>query len=136
MSPTQSFQLIRSSRAPGIARDHVREFLAANGAGLTGDANELEFASGLLTSELVTHAVEHADHDTGDVQLLLDFSAHTLHAEIALDDMTLPIAVPRSEERVIMYGLAIIDSLASRWGGNRTSHGTCLWFELDAGCIA
>jgi anti-sigma regulatory factor (Ser/Thr protein kinase) len=136
MSPTQSFQLIRSSRAPGIARDHVREFLAANGAGVTGDANELEFTSALLTSELVTHAVEHADHHTGDVQLVLDFAAHTLHAEISLDDVALPIAVPRSEEREIMYGLAIIESVASRWGGNRTGHGTRLWFELDARCIA
>jgi hypothetical protein len=135
MSPTQSFHLIRSSRAPSIARGHVREFLAANGA-VTGDADELEFTSALLTSELVTHAVEHADHDASEVLFVLDLAAHTLHAEISLDDVTLPIAVPPAEERQITYGLAIIDSLASRWGGTRTSQGTCLWFELDVGCIA
>ena len=48
--------------------------------------------------------------------------------------MALPIDVAPSGDRQIVCGLAIIDSLARRWGGDHTGRGTCLWFELDAGC--
>ncbi len=133
MSPTLSFQLFPSTRAPSVARAHVREFLAANGA-TNGDASDLQFTSLLLTSELVTHAMDHGGQDAGDMVLALDLAAHTLRAELSLDDVALPIDVAPSGDRQIVCGLAIIDSLARRWGGDHTGRGTCLWFELDAGC--
>ena len=54
--------------------------------------------------------------------------------ELSLDDVALPIDVAPSGDRQIVCGLAVIDSLARRWGGDHTGRGTCLWFELDAGC--
>jgi hypothetical protein len=128
MSPTLSFRLVSNPSAPSLARAQVREFLATNGAIPNGDASELQFVSSLLTSELVTHAV---DHGAGDMLLVLDLAADTLHTELSLDDVALPIDVPPSDEHQIVYGLAVIDSLARRWGGNHTTHGTCLWFDLD-----
>lgn len=133
MSPTLSFQLEPSTRAPSVARAHVREFLAAHGA-TNGDPSDLQFTSSLLTSELVTHAIEHGGEDAGDMVLVLDLAAHTLHAELSLDDVALPIDVAPSDERQIVCGLAVIDSLARRWGGSRAGRGTCLWFELEVGC--
>ncbi len=133
MGPTLSFQLVPSNRAPSVARAHVRDFLAANGVTTNGDTSDLQFTSALLTSELVTHAVEHGALEAGDMVLVLDLAAHTLHTELSLDDVALPIDVPPSDERQIACGLAVIDSLARRWGGNRTGHGTWLWFELEVG---
>jgi hypothetical protein len=132
MNPTLSFQLVPSTRAPSVARAHVREFLAANGA-TNGGPSDLQFTSSLLTSELVTHAMEHGGQDAGDMVLVLDLAARTLHAELSLDDVALPIDVAPSEDRQIACSLAVIDSLARRWGGNHTGGGTCLWFELDVG---
>jgi hypothetical protein len=131
MSPTLSFRLVSSNRAPSVARGHVREFVAANCATQRHESSDLQFMSALLTSELVTHAVEHGDHDASDMVLVFDLAAGTLHTELSIDDVQLPIAVPPSDERQIVYGLAVIDSLARRWGGTRTGNGTCLWFDLD-----
>ena len=131
MSPTLSLRLDRSSQAPSLARARVRDFLAAHCAPPVDGASDLQFVSALLTSELVTHAVEHGDHDAGDMLLVLDLAAETLHTELSLDDKALPIDVPRSDERQIVFGLAVVDSLARRWGGNHTGYGTCLWFDLD-----
>jgi hypothetical protein len=132
MSPTQSFRFDPSTRAPSVARAQVREFLAANGA-INGDSSDLQFTSSLLTSELVTHAIEHGGQDAGDMVLVLDLAARTLHAELSLDDVALPIDVAPSDDGRVGCGLAVIDSLARRWGGKHTAAGTCLWFELDVG---
>ncbi len=132
MSPTLSFHFVPRTRAPSIARAHVREFLAANGA-TKGEPSDLQFTSSLLTSELVTHAMEHGAQDAGDMALVLDLAARTLHAELSLDDVALPIDVAPTDDRQIAGGLAVIDSLARRWGGSHTGDGTRLWFELDVG---
>jgi hypothetical protein len=131
MSPTLSFRLVPSTHAPSLARAHVREFLAAHSTTPVDAGSDLQFVSALLTSELVTHAVEHGDHDAGDMVLAVDLAADTLHTELSLGDGALPIDVPPSDDRQIVYGLAIIDSLARKWGGTRTGRGTCLWFDLD-----
>ena len=132
MSPTQSFRFVPSTRTPSIARARVREFLTANGA-INGDASDLQFTSSLLTSELVSHAIEHVGQDAGEMVLALDLAARTLHAELSLDDVALPIDIAPSDDGQVACGLAVIDSLARRWGGTRTGDGTCLWFELDVG---
>jgi|1186.fasta_scaffold02051_3 hypothetical protein len=131
MSTTMSFRLVPTAQAPREARARVRAFLTGNGATRPDDGSQLQFVSALLTSELVTHAVEHGDDEIDDFQLSLGLDAGTLHTELSLDDMSLPIDVPPSDDRQIAYGLALIDSLARRWGGNHTGHGTCLWFDLD-----
>jgi anti-sigma regulatory factor (Ser/Thr protein kinase) len=133
MSPRLSFQFVPSTRAPSIARAQVREFLAANGA-TNCEPSDLQFTSSLLTSELVTHAMEHGAQDAGDMVLVLDLAARTLHAELSLDDVALPIDVAPPDERQIACGLAVIDALARRWGGSHTGDGTRLWFDLDVGC--
>jgi hypothetical protein len=131
MSPARSFRLASSTHAPGVARAHLREFLDDSGVTAHDRTRELQFVSVLLTSELVTHAVEHGNDGAGDMVLMIDLSADTLHTELSLGDVAIPIDVLPFDESRLAYGLVIIDSLAERWGGNRTEHGTSLWFDLD-----
>ena len=133
MSPTLSFQLFPSTRAPSVARG-TSESSSPRTALPTATRATSQFTSSLLTSELVTHAMDarwsgRRRHGPRAV----DLAEHTLRAELSLDDVALPIDVAPSGDRQIVCGLAIIDSLARRWGGDHTGRGTCLWFELDAG---
>lgn len=85
----------------------------------------------LLTSELVTNAVRHADVAAEDA----------IEVTVALDTRVLRIAVrdrgpgfdpeavrPRSEGG---WGLDLMRRLSSRWSVDRADHVTEVWFEID-----
>jgi anti-sigma regulatory factor (Ser/Thr protein kinase) len=82
----------------------------------------------LLTSELVTNAVLHAD--TGDVLLVIDLDATRLLVKVIDGDRSVPerrIADPSDDTG---RGLALLDELASSWGTVPEGAGKAVWFVL------
>ena len=90
---------------------------------------EVADTAALLVSELATNAVEHARTDF-TVRVAL---GPTVRVEVADRSPALPVQrhVPVQAERG--RGLAIVDSLAIRWGTSSTPEGKVVWFELPAG---
>lgn len=127
--------------APGSAEDEIRRRLAADPRS-AGDARRVIKESlsswglerysddaALLVTELVTNAVSHVGSEV-EVRVVLragavrvevtDFSPHgTLSPSAATDD---------AEGG---RGLAIVETLASRWGVCTATGGKTVWFELD-----
>ncbi|AYC37683.1 ATP-binding protein [Streptomyces griseorubiginosus] len=84
----------------------------------------------LLTSELVTNALVHTDHDAvvtatvGPQALRVevrDFVAHRPRMRI-----------PEAGESTHGRGLVLVQSLADAWGVRAHGVGKSVWFELDA----
>jgi anti-sigma regulatory factor (Ser/Thr protein kinase) len=83
----------------------------------------------LLVSELVTNAVRHSDSDV----ILLDIGFHD-DLRVAVTDASpqVPQPGPSTSNDRDGRGLLLVDSLAKRWGVDRTSgNGKRVWFELS-----
>jgi anti-sigma regulatory factor (Ser/Thr protein kinase)/transcriptional regulator with XRE-family HTH domain len=106
--------------APALAR----AALLATAVGIP----EIDFENAaLLTSELVTNAVQHSSTQWIDVDIVLD--AERLRIEVS-DDGDGSIR-PRTPGVNGGWGLALIGELATRWGVERRSPGKTAWIELD-----
>jgi hypothetical protein len=108
-------------RAAGQARRLLRRVL--DGWGLA----HLSPTAELLVSELIGNSIRFASRPVGLRLLYTD----TLTCEVHDDSHTLP--VPRTVHGLNESGrgLAIVSTLAQRWGTNRTDTGKIVWFELD-----
>jgi anti-sigma regulatory factor (Ser/Thr protein kinase) len=90
---------------------------------------ELYEVASLLTSELVTNAIEHS---SGDIELLVSTSGTRLHVEVR----DYADGRPKLLESAVMStkgrGLMLVERLAIRWGvkESTTSSGKSVWFEL------
>jgi len=112
-------KLIADSSAPGTAR----QALLVTAAGLD-DAVVLERGE-LLTSELVTNAVERSDGAT--VVLAI-----TLHTDLLRVEVVDAAAAPsKAGDERARWSLAIMSELASRWGAGREGDANIGWFEID-----
>ena len=117
--------LPHSLAAPGLAR----RYLATRAEAWPFEMLEL---ATLLTSELVTNAVQHG---RGPVELLLSEDSDRLHIEVG-DSLAggLPHAPGRPPDiRQSGRGLLIVDQLADRWGFRPRNDppGKVVWFELQ-----
>jgi anti-sigma regulatory factor (Ser/Thr protein kinase) len=118
--------------APGAARAAVSEWLSGRVVdGVLEDAR-------LLLSELVTNCVQHADL-TADASIgigaLLGDGTLRLEIRDSGRDGALTTRKPNRSEAG-GYGLHLVETIATRWGVNRTA-GTQVWFELaDDGVTA
>ena len=88
----------------------------------------------LLTTELVTNAVRHADVSEAR-SLELTVASEARRVRVAVTDPG-GTSVPRMQEVDLMspggMGLFLVDQLSSRWGTERGSGGaTQVWFELQ-----
>jgi hypothetical protein len=107
--------------SPSRARSLVRH--ALDTWGLADDVRVAE----LLTSELVTNAVEHA---ATPIIINISFDMESVRVEIIDTGAEMPalVSVPDTSG----YGLQIVDRLASRWGIDQVPQiGKNVWFELD-----
>ncbi len=110
-------------RAPGHARDAV----SAVCVGLPFE--DIETAR-LLVSELVTNSVRHGPNDeSASVGVFVGVGRDRLRVEVS--DGSAQGARPRSPSEEGGYGLALVASLASRWGAGREDGLNLTWFELD-----
>jgi anti-sigma regulatory factor (Ser/Thr protein kinase) len=112
-------------RAVPEARRALRELLRHWGRPGRSDIAEL------LTSELVTNALIHTDHDA---VLTATVGPGGLRVEVRDFVARRPrLCVPNADEGTHGRGLVLVQSLADAWGVRTHGVGKAVWFELDAG---
>ncbi|MFF1724505.1 ATP-binding protein [Streptomyces sviceus] len=85
----------------------------------------------LLTSELVTNALVHTDHDA---VVTATVGPRALRVEVRDFVARIPrVRVANADEHTHGRGLALVQSLADAWGVRAHGVGKSVWFELDAG---
>jgi anti-sigma regulatory factor (Ser/Thr protein kinase) len=87
----------------------------------------------LMVSELVTNSLRHAELGDADaIRLAVGVSDATVRVEVSDPGKGFdPVEdVPTDPGRRTGWGLFLVETLADRWGVDR-SRGTCVWFELD-----
>lgn len=109
---------------PRIARGFVR---ACTGL-LDAAATEAVL---LLTSEVVTNSVKHAQ--TQRVQVTIERRGASLRVGVLDEDPVRPVLRERDDARIGGLGLQMVDTLATAWGvDDRGEAGKLVWFEVDA----
>jgi anti-sigma regulatory factor (Ser/Thr protein kinase) len=117
----ESCLLVRSPAAPGVARRFVGSALANWGVSdVFGDVP-------LLTSELVTNAVEHA---ASDVEVSVDLGSGRVRVEVRDSSEQLPMKADLATAREGGWGLHIVERLATRWGLDPYQGGKTVWCEV------
>ena len=110
--------------SPGAARRFVRTTLTEwNSEDLIDDAT-------LLTSELVTNAVLHAD---SDLELRMRLRPTALRVEVVDQSQRALVRREPSNEATSGRGLAMVNTLAALWGSDAVGSGKSVWFELPYG---
>ncbi|MFJ2030765.1 ATP-binding protein [Streptosporangium sp. NPDC087985] len=124
--------LVISRRFPASPSQvrHTRAFVAE----ILGDGHPCFDETILLTSELATNAVEHPTGPTGrprEFLLTVTLLPHGVLITVQ-DPGSLTIPCPRDPDADATggRGLALVNTLATRWGFHRDPHGTVIWFEL------
>ncbi len=123
-------ELLATLRAAGAARRHVHDLLSAGG----WNADDLDRAV-LLTSELVTNAVQHG---AAPIVLQVEHRAAGLRVEVRdAADVFGPLP-PRGQDVTAESGrgLALVDALATCWGcavHTDRPTGKTVWFEIVGG---
>lgn len=111
-------------RAVPEARRELRELLRH-----WGRPGRSEIAE-LLTSELVTNALVHTDHDA---VLTATVGPSGLRVEVRDFVARRPsVCVPNADDGTHGRGLVLVESLADAWGVRPHGVGKAVWFELDA----
>jgi anti-sigma regulatory factor (Ser/Thr protein kinase) len=120
---TARLELPATPAAASVARLFVRCLCEEWGLGPVADVAEL------LSSELVTNAVIHA---RSGIELEVVRSRQNLRVDVRdVGDGAIELAAqPNSAEAEGGRGLAIVGTLAERWGVEESSHGKSVWFSL------
>ena len=112
--------------APILARAAV----AAIGSGLPGSVvSDAE----LLTSEVVSNAVKHADLDPSQEIVLRVVMDERLRIEVADPGPPFEADLRRQSSDTSGWGLFLIEAIAMSWGVESEGVGKKVWFELDPG---
>jgi anti-sigma regulatory factor (Ser/Thr protein kinase) len=114
--------------AGSVARSRRWVLDQARGAGATRDALA---ATELVTSEVVTNAVRHAD-GTGTVEIRIRLRAGDLTVEVADGDPRPP--VPQDDRAGLPggHGLHIVQAVTTAWGWRpQRSGGKVVWFTIS-----
>jgi anti-sigma regulatory factor (Ser/Thr protein kinase) len=111
-----------------LARAFVARTLGTNHTGADADA------ATLLTSEIVTNAIQHTKSgvDGGTVTIVVIGVSRGVLVEI-IDDGSAGTPVVKGDLYAAEgHGLFLVQQLASQWGYLRDSAGTTVWFHLPA----
>lgn len=121
-----TFELPVASDEPGGARAARRfaEAIIDRWAVRPGVADE----ACLVVSELVTNAFTHG---RSDAVLRLIRRDGSLRVEVLDDDTRLPVIMAPDPNSLSGRGLALVASLATLWGAERTADGKVVWAEFD-----
>jgi len=115
-------------RAVSEVRRALRELLRQWGRPERPEMSEI---AELLTSELVTNALIHTDHDA---VLTATVGPRGLRVEVRDFVGRRPrLRVPNADDGTHGRGLVLVQSLADAWGVRAHGVGKVVWFELDAG---
>lgn len=112
-----------SRAAPAQARRAVRDLFIGE------VPNELSETAELLTSELVTNAVQHG---AGSVTLTLERRIDSLQVRVADDEPAPPQVQPDRPMSLGGRGMRMVSSLAGAWGVSprEDGPGKIVWFRL------
>lgn len=115
--------LLPDEFAPGKARKALE-------ATATGVPTRVLADASLMTSELVMNSVQHGADDLVGIELFLQAGGKLLRVEVSeLAGKSVPER--RDPDESGGYGLALVDTLASRWGTEVRDDVRCTWFDLD-----
>jgi anti-sigma regulatory factor (Ser/Thr protein kinase) len=117
-----SIELPSSVDAPGTARQFVRDTLATSGLNGAGEVVEL------LTSEVVTNAVQHAD---SRMRLRVIRRPTTVRVEVDDESNKIPERHVADSAAEGGRGMLLIEALATEWGVDFRDTGKTVWFEVD-----
>jgi len=120
---------LRGAEAPARAR----RFAGSVAEETFGDP-QLASTVELLVSEVVTNSVRHgsSEADCGCVEVKVEVEPERLRLEIADRGPGFePEPTPGRPDRPGGWGLYLVDSLADRWGVERSSE-TRVWLEVSA----
>lgn len=122
---TGSYALPHSSRSPALARVLV-------GQALANCPPDLVETVQLLTSELVTNAVRHAES-----MVVLRISAAAPGWRVSVEDLSPDVPEQQTADGTAEQGrgLYLVDLLSERWGWERTTTGKTVWFEVDVAAL-
>jgi hypothetical protein len=120
MCPDLAMRLRLDPYAPRAARYQVAQ--------VDRPSPDLRDAVTLLTSELVTSAVQHCRSEHAVVELRVWMPADVVRIELRAprEDLELPFD---GESRD--YSLLLLDELADRWSFDEDGDQACMWFEID-----
>lgn len=130
----QRAAILGSVTIPGIP-EHVsvtRAFIARTLAAVPRVDSD---AATLLTSELVTNAIQHTDSGAagGTVTVVVIAVPEGVLVEVVDDGSADTPVVKGSWYAAEGQGLFLVQQLAARWGFLRDPAGTTVWFHLQAG---
>ena len=112
----------------GLARAFVARTLGTNQVGADDDA------ATLLTSEIVTNAIQHTKSgvDGGTITIVVIGVSRGVLVEI-IDDGSAGSPIVKGDLYAAEgHGLFLVQHLAAEWGYLRDSAGTTVWFHLPA----
>lgn len=115
-------ELPGTPQSVAVARHSVAELLSSHGLDQAIDT------AVLLTSELVTNAVVHAQ---STVRLHAAIQADVLRVEAHDRSRRQPVRRAATADGVDHRGLAIVAALADQWGYAEQDGGKYVWFELS-----
>ncbi len=120
ITPDLEMSLHLDSFAPRSARHHV---------GLIDRPSpDLRDAVALLTSEIVSHAVQRCDGSGRDVELRAWMPDDVVRVELRAPQELLDW--PREHDGA-EYEVLLLDLLADRWSIDAGEPAACMWFEID-----
>ncbi|MEU3462084.1 ATP-binding protein [Streptomyces sp. NPDC006733] len=85
----------------------------------------------LLTSELVTNALQHTGEGAVLTATLSGGPAHRLRVEVHDHTARRPRLHPAGDDATSGRGLLLVQALANSWGVRSQGTGKVVWFELD-----
>lgn len=106
--------------SPRQARADLRAALATK---LSPSANDIVQ---LLTTELVTNGIQHAQ---GPVTVTAEVSGDRVRIAVGDESSVVPVPGNASADDEGGRGLALVDSLSTRWGVEELPTGKIVWFE-------
>ncbi|MFG2395420.1 PAS domain S-box protein [Streptomyces lavendulae] len=124
-SPVTSQSVVLPGQPSSVGEG--RRFLRSTLAGWGSRDDQLCDTACLLTSELLSNAV---NHSCGPVQLRVRRAGRELSVEVCDGSQVLPQARFASHEAESGRGLLMVDSLAEAWGTLPTAEGKAVWFSL------
>jgi anti-sigma regulatory factor (Ser/Thr protein kinase) len=111
----------------GTCAKQARQAVAGACIGFSEEVAEI---AQLLTSELVTNALEHG---TGSIRVDVARSREWVWVSVDDHGTERPSLLAPDMSRMTGRGMVLVDSFAARWGVIPTDAGKQVWFELRAG---
>lgn len=84
----------------------------------------------LLTSELVTNAIQHDPGGQQPIQLVIAWAANELCVEVHDGSRAAPVPVDAPPDAEAGRGLMLLASLSKEWGYRETASGKAVYFTL------